>query len=169
MNTQQPNGLYGPFNSAAQLYQNPALRYPLSNQQQVLNSYIQQQQQPQNTVINDITTELSDLSNNEKEFIMSSKEYIAADAKYQQEFSAFLIQKFSAEFLQSHQRTMEELLHTIRLKKDEYKDNFAGDIKEVKNENEKLAKENTELAKVNLELQEQLKQIESKLASKAAL
>lgn len=167
--TSQPTGLYGPFNSAAQLYQNPALRYPISNQQQILNNYIQQQTQPQNTVIDDISTELSDLSNNEKEFIMSSKEYIAADTKYQQEFSSFLIQKFSSEFLQSHQRTMEELLHTIRLKKDEYKDRFAGDIKEVKTENEKLAKENENLVKTNLELQEQLKQIETKLESKSSL
>lgn len=181
MFTNQTNSLYSsPFASTNALYSNPAMaKYttPTIDQQSLADAYnklealrnnlqTQAPQQPQKaTVFTDISKELSDLSEDEKNFIMSSREYQVADAKYQSEFSQFLITKFSDEFLQTNQRTMEELLLAIRNKKEQYKNKFADDVAEIRKNNKSLEDKNNELLKSNLELQKQLEEIQHKLGS----
>ena len=123
----------------------------------------QQNQQRQNTVFTDIFNEMKSMSDDEKAYIFSTKEYVAANAKYQEEFSTFLINKFSGEFLQNHQRTMEELLSVIKNKKEQYKNKFADDVAEIRERNKDLADKNAALAKNNQILQEELKKIQMKL------
>ena len=182
MFTNQTNSLYSsPFASTSALYSNPATaRYTPQtiDQQSIMDAYnklealknnMQQSQIPQTpqkrSVFVDINTELADLSEDEKNFIMASTEYKVADAKYQNEFSQFLISKFSDEFLQGHQRTMEDLLLAIKHRKEEYKNKFADDVAEIREHNKTLEMKNNELAKSNVELQKQLEAIQQKLGS----
>jgi gas vesicle protein len=124
-------------------------------------------QQPQyaiKTVFTEISDEFKDLSSDESAFIVSSKEYQNAFNKYQTEFSEFLTNKFSNEFLQVNGgRSVEELLFTIRKQKDQYKTKFANDINEIRDQNRELINKNDQLANNNAELQKQLKEIQSML------
>jgi lipoate-protein ligase A len=125
-----------------------------------------QQQQPiqHATVFTDIENELKNLSEDETTFITSSKEYQQISNKYQAEFSQFLISKFSNEYLQSgNTRTLEELLYVIRAQKDKYKDKFATDINEIRDQNKTLLDRNNELAESNQALQKELEKIKSRL------
>jgi hypothetical protein len=127
----------------------------------------QQMQQPavqQATVFTDIENELKNLSEDETAFITSSKEYQIVANKYQNEFSQFLINKFSNEYMQSgNTRTLEEMLFTIRNQKDKYKEKFATDINEIRVQNQDLLNKNNQLAENNLALQKQLEEIKSRL------
>jgi chromosome segregation ATPase len=127
----------------------------------------QQLQQPaaqHATVFTDIENELKNLSEDETAFVTSSKEYQTIAAKYQAEFSQFLINKFSNEYIQTgNTRTLEELLYTIRQQKDKYKDKFATDINEIRDQNKTLLDRNNQLAESNQALQKQLEEIKSRL------
>lgn len=124
----------------------------------------QQQIVPQATVFTDIENELKNLSEDETAFITSSKEYQTISNKYQAEFSQFLISKFSNEYLQSgNTRTLEELLYVIRAQKDKYKDKFATDINEIRDQNKNLLDRNNQLAESNQALQKQLEEIKARL------
>jgi molybdopterin converting factor small subunit len=127
----------------------------------------QQMQQPvmqQSTVFTDIADELKNLSEDETSFITSSKEYQAVSNKYQAEFSQFLINKFSNEYMQTgNTRTLEEMLYTIRTQKEKYKDKFATDINEIRDQNKSLIDRNNQLAENNLALQKQLEEIKTRL------
>jgi hypothetical protein len=119
---------------------------------------------PVATVFTDIDNELKNLSEDETNFITSSKEYQAVLNKYQAEFSQFLINKFSNEYLQTgNTRTLEEMLFTIRNQKDKYKEKFATDINEIRVQNQDLLNKNNQLAENNLALQKQLEEIKSRL------
>ena len=120
--------------------------------------------QVRRTVFTDISDEFKELSDDETNFIVNSPEYQALNSKYQTEFSQFLISKFSNEYLQTNNsRTLEDMLHEIRRQKDKYKEKFAEDINEIRDQNKVLIDKNNELAKNNQELQAQLKEIQSKL------
>jgi hypothetical protein len=122
------------------------------------------QAQPQITVFTDIENELKNLSEDEMSFITNSKEYQVASNKYQTEFSQFLINKFSNEYLQTgNTRTLEEMLYIIRSQKEKYKDKFATDINEIRDQNKTLIDKNNELAESNQALQKQLEEIKSRL------
>jgi hypothetical protein len=124
----------------------------------------QQQIIPQATVFTDIENELKNLSEDETTFITSSKEYQTISNKYQAEFSQFLINKFSNEYLQTgNTRTLEEMLYVIRAQKDKYKDKFATDINEIRDQNKNLLDRNNQLAESNQALQKQLEEIKSRL------
>jgi molybdopterin converting factor small subunit len=127
----------------------------------------QQMQQPvvqQSTVFTDIADELKNLSEDESAFITSSKEYQTISNKYQAEFSQFLINKFSNEYMQTgNTRTLEEMLYVIRQQKEKYKDKFATDINEIRDQNKTLLDRNNQLAESNLALQKQLEEIKSRL------
>ena len=115
----------------------------------------------QATVFTDISNEFKDLTEDELNFITTSSEYQTLNNKYQSEFSQFLISKFSNEYLQTtgNTRTLEEMLFTIRSKKDQYKKKFANDINEIRDQNKELAERNNQLAANNIELQAQLKKL----------
>jgi polyhydroxyalkanoate synthesis regulator phasin len=116
------------------------------------------------TVFTDIENELKNLSEDETAFITSSKEYQTISNRYQAEFSQFLINKFSNEYIQTgNTRTLEELLYTIRQQKDKYKDKFATDINEIRDQNKTLLDRNNQLAESNQALQKQLEEIKSRL------
>lgn len=120
------------------------------------------QQQPQQaTVFTDIANEFKDLTDDESNFITSSPEYQTLNNKYQTEFSQFLLSKFSNEYLQTtgNTRTLEEMLFVIRNKKDQYKQKFAKDINEIRDQNKELLEKNNVLAANNIELQNQLKKL----------
>lgn len=127
----------------------------------------QQMQQPavqQATVFTDIENEIKNLSEDEAAFVTSSKEYQAIANKYQTEFSQFLINKFSNEYMQTgNTRTLEEMLYIIRQQKDKYKDKFATDINEIRDQNKTLLDRNNELAESNQALQKQLEEIKARL------
>jgi hypothetical protein len=126
----------------------------------------QQSQQPiqHMTVFTDIENELKNLSEDELGFITSSKDYQTVSNKYQSEFSQFLINKFSSEYLQTgNTRTLEEMLHIIRSEKEKYKDKFASDINEIRDQNKTLIDRNNQLAENNQALQKQLEEIKSRL------
>lgn len=113
-------------------------------------------------VFSDIADELKEISQDELTFITSSPEYQKLNAQYQDDFSQFLISKFGNEFLQTgKQKTLEEILYTIKSKKDEYKKKFANEINEIRDQNKQLADRNNELAANNEKLQEQLKALQS--------
>jgi hypothetical protein len=116
-------------------------------------------QQEIQTVFTDISNEFKDISEDETNFIVNSQEYKTLNEKYQNEFSQFLISKFSTEYLQTtgNTRTLEEMLYTIRTKKEDYKQRFAKDINEIREMNKELLEKNNALASSNLELQEQIK------------
>jgi FtsZ-binding cell division protein ZapB len=121
-----------------------------------------QLQQPQqlSTVFTDIASEFEGLSSDEANFIVNSNEYQNLNAKYQQEFTQFLISKFSSEYIQTgNVRTLEEMLFTIRQKKEQYKQKFAEDINEIRDQNRNLVEKNNQLAENNQALQEQLKML----------
>lgn len=116
------------------------------------------------TVFTDISDEMKDLSEDERRFIETSKEYMEASAKYQNDFSMFLIQYLGDDFIKSeYGKTPETILAIIKKKKDEYKNRFAEDISEIREQNSNLATRNEELAKTNSELQKQLAEIREKL------
>jgi len=116
------------------------------------------------TVLTDIDGELSNLSDDEKAFILSSEEYKSVSDRYQAEFSQFLIQKFSNEYLQTNGgRTLEEMLSVIRKTKEKYKSKFAADINEIRDQNKTLMTQNTQLASANETLQKELEDIKLKL------
>jgi lipoate-protein ligase A len=127
----------------------------------------QQMQQPavqHATVFTDIENELKNLSEDETAFVTSSKEYQTIMNKYQAEFSQFLINKFSNEYIQTgNTRTLEEMLYVIRQQKDKYKDKFATDINEIRDQNKTLLDKNNQLAESNQALQKQLEEIKSRL------
>jgi lipoate-protein ligase A len=126
----------------------------------------QQIQQPVQhaTVFTDIENELKNLSEDETMFITNSKEYQTISNKYQAEFSQFLITKFSNEYLQSgNTRTLEEMLYVIRNQKEKYKDKFATDINEIRDQNKNLLDRNNQLAESNQALQKQLEEIKARL------
>jgi predicted nuclease with TOPRIM domain len=127
----------------------------------------QLQQQPQigqNTVFTDIASEFEGLSSDESNFIVNSQEYQRLNAKYQNEFSQFLIGKFAGEYIQSgNAQTLEEMLFTIRQKKEQYRQKFAEDINEIRDQNKTLVEQNNQLAENNQALQEQLKVIQERL------
>jgi hypothetical protein len=118
----------------------------------------------QSTVFTDIESEFKNLSEDETQFIVSSPEYQAANLKYQSEFSQFLINKFSNEYLQTgNTRTLEEMLYTIRSQKEKYKEKFASDINEIRDQNKSLLDKNNQLAESNQNLQKQLEEIKNRL------
>jgi ATP-dependent Lon protease len=117
----------------------------------------------QHTVFTDIASEFEGLSNDETNFIVNSKEYQNLNAKYQNEFTQFLISKFSSEYVQTgNAKTLEEMLFTIKQKKEQYKQKFAEDINEIRDQNKNLLNRNNELAQNNQILQEQLKSIQER-------
>jgi hypothetical protein len=125
---------------------------------------MQQAQVTQSTVFTDIDNELKNLSEDEMQFITSSKEYQNISNKYQTEFSQFLINKFSNEYIQTgNTRTLEEMLYTIRKQKDKYKEKFATDINEIRDQNKDLVNKNNQLAEANQSLQKQLEEIKARL------
>lgn len=112
------------------------------------------------TVFTDISDEMRDLGEDEKNFIVSSTEYQNLTTQYQEEFSSFLIQYFANDYLKSeYAKTPEKILALIRSKKEQYKSKFANDISDIRTQNEALATKNDALEKANLALQEQLKEI----------
>jgi hypothetical protein len=116
------------------------------------------------TVFTDIADEFKDLPDDEMKFISSSKEYQEAYNKYQVEFSEFITNKFSNEFLQVNGgRSLEELLFTIKRQKENYKSKFANDINEIRDQNKELISKNNQLADNNAELQKQLNEIQKML------
>jgi hypothetical protein len=124
----------------------------------------QQQVSQISTVFTDIEGELKNLSEDELTFITSSKDYVDISNKYQTEFSQFLINKFSNEYMQTgNTRTLEEMLYVIRKQKDKYKEKFATDINEIRNQNKTLLDKNNQLAESNQELQKQLEEIKARL------
>jgi len=129
------------------------------------NQLYSQPNQQTATVFSDINNELANLSEDEITFINNSPEYQAVNNKYQAEFSQFLIAKFSNEYLQTtgNGRTLEEMLHTIRKQKEKYREKFAADINEIRDQNQTLLNRNNQLAETNAELQKQLKEIQEKL------
>jgi regulator of replication initiation timing len=130
-----------------------------AKQNQLSNSNVNQAQQ--STVFTDIANEFKELSDDEHNFIVNSAEYQNLNNKYQSEFSQFLINKFSNEYLQTtgNTRTLEEMLFTIKSKKDQYKQKFAKDINEIRDQNKELLERNNALAANNIELQNQLKKL----------
>jgi regulator of replication initiation timing len=120
-----------------------------------------QLQQPQiNTVFTDIANEFEGLTLDEANFIVNSNEYQNLNNKYQQEFTQFLISKFSNEYIQTgNVRTLEEMLFTVKQKKEQYKQKFAQDINEIRDQNKTLVEKNNQLAENNQALQDQLKQL----------
>lgn len=118
----------------------------------------------QSTVFTDIASEFEGLSTDESSFIVNSQEYQNLNAKYQTEFSQFLISKFANEYIQTgNVQTLEEMLFVIRQKKDQYKQKFAEDINEIRDQNKNLVDRNNKLAESNQLLQDQLKAIQEKL------
>jgi hypothetical protein len=125
---------------------------------------LQQTIPTQSTVFTDIDNELKNLSEDEMAFVTNSKEYQTIANKYQAEFSQFLITKFSNEYLHTgNTRTLEEMLYVIRNQKEKYKDKFATDINEIRDQNKNLLDKNNQLAESNLALQKQLEEIKSRL------
>ena len=129
----------------------------------------QQLQQPQvpqqiRNVFTDISDEMRDIGEDERNFIESSSEYQKLNSQYQEEFSSFLIQYFSNDYLKSeYAKTPEKILALIRTKKEQYKSKFANDISDIKAQNQILVDKNDALEKANVSLQAQLKEIRDSL------
>lgn len=122
-----------------------------------------QQYQP-NNVFTELSAEFEGLSADETSFIVNSQDYQRLNTKYQNEFSQFLIGKFAAEYSQTENiRTVEEMLFTVRQKKEHYKQKFAEDLNEIRVQNKNLVDTNNQLAQNNQLLQEQLAAIQEKL------
>jgi uncharacterized coiled-coil DUF342 family protein len=125
-----------------------------------------QTNQNNKTVFTEIAQEMSESSEDERTFIENSKEYISLNQQYQNEFSAFLIEKFSSEYANSkYGQTPEKILGVIRNKREEYKNKFTENLKEIKESNKDLITKNDELMKVNENLQKQLADIQTKLGA----
>jgi ribosomal protein L16 Arg81 hydroxylase len=170
------NNIFGINNPVSNNYTNPFSNTPSTLDASLAESYaklealkrqqMQQQAAPiqQATVFTDINNEMKNLSEDEANFITASKEYQTIANKYQTEFSQFLITKFSNEYLQTgNTRTLEEMLYVIRQQKEKYKDKFATDINEIRDQNKDLLTKNNQLAESNLALQKQLEEIKSRL------
>jgi uncharacterized membrane protein len=125
----------------------------------------QQQPQPQQrTVFTDINEEIANISDDERRFIETSDEYIQASQKYQNDFSLFLMEYLGPDFIRSKfGKSPEEVLLVIRKKKEEYKNKFAENLNEIRDQNANLAHQNNELAKTNQELQKELAEIRKQL------
>ena len=120
--------------------------------------------QQMRTVFTDISDEMRDIGEDERNFIESSSEYQKLNAQYQEEFSSFLIQYFSNDYLKSeYAKTPEKILALIRTKKEQYKSKFANDISDIKAQNQILVDKNDALEKANVSLQAQLKEIRDSL------
>lgn len=167
-----PFALPGPMQSAQNLDNSIMETYAklnaLKQRQAELNSMVQgqpvMQQQMQRTVFSDIATEMSDLGEDELNFIVSSNEYRQLNERHQREFSEFITEKFSNEYIATGRtKTLEQLLAVIRKRKEEYKSRFASDITEIREQNKSLVDKNNELAQSNAELQKQLEIIQQKL------
>ena len=122
------------------------------------------QTQNMRNVFSDISDEMRDVGDDERNFIVSSAEYQNLNSQYQEEFSSFLIQYFASDYLKSeYAKTPEKILALIRTKKEDYKSKFANDISDIKTQNQLLINKNDELEKANLSLQAQLKEIRESL------
>lgn len=156
-------GYNNPFTPAAN--SNSILDESLAQSYAKLEALKKQYSTPQqSTVFTDIESEFKNLSEDEIQFITSASDYQNLNAKYQTEFSQFLINKFSNEYLQvGNTRTLEEMLYVIRKQKDKYKDKFASDINEIRDQNKSLLDKNNQLAENNQMLQKQLEEIKSRL------
>jgi regulator of replication initiation timing len=55
------------------------------------------------------------------------------------------------------------MLYTIRSQKEKYKDKFATDINEIRDQNKELINKNNQLVENNQELQKQLEEIKARL------
>lgn len=153
------------FQSFAKLEELKAKQAQLNNLQNQANSV--NQQNGRQTVYTDISNELSGLSEEEINFIVSSQEYQDANAKYQNDFSQFLVSKFANEYLQKgNTRSLEEMLYVIRKQKEKYQDRYAEDISQIKTQNQELMSKNDQLAESNQALQKQLAEIQKQLAKK---
>jgi FtsZ-binding cell division protein ZapB len=147
------------------LLQSYARLEALKSKQNQIPQYQQAIAPQQNTVFTEIYNEFDGLSKTEMDFIVNSQEYQALNARYQTEFSNFLIGKFSSEYLQTpNAKTLEEMLYTIRQKKEQYKQKFTDDINEIRAQNKALAENNNLLIQNNQQLQEQLKAIQTRLS-----
>lgn len=125
----------------------------------------QQVNQPnKRSVFTDITEEMRGASEDERRFIETSKEYVALDNQYKNEFSIFLMEYLGNDFLNSkYGRTPEQILGVIKEKRELYKNKFAENLNEIRGQNSSLAVKNDKLAKTNVELQKQLLEIQKKL------
>ena len=170
ISTSNPFTLPGPTQSAQSLDNSILETYAklnaLKQRQQELNNITQgnQYQQNQRTVFSDIATEMSNLNEDETNFIISSSEYKSLNEKHQREFSEFITEKFANEYIMSGRiKTLEELLGVIRKRKEQYKSRFADDITEIREQNKSLVDKNNELAQSNADLQKQLENIQAQL------
>lgn len=154
-------GLYSPSNLRQQYPTNPEVLKDLYSKLDAANSM----QQENRTVFTDISKELSSLSNDEREFVFNTVEYKSANERYQVEFSNFLIDRFSSDFLVGHQKTMEELLSAIKSSREKYRNKFAADIESIKKTNNDLETKNRELLESNAALQKQLETIQQRIGS----
>lgn len=167
------NNLFGsqfsssnPFNNGTNPTLDASLAESYARLEALKKQYAQQtnQQTTQSTVFTEIQDELKNLSDDESSFITASKEYQAINQKYQTEFSQFLINKFAPEYLQTgNTRTLEEMLLVIKKEKEKYKDKFAADINDIREQNKTLLDKNNQLAENNQELQKQLEEIKNRL------
>jgi ATP-dependent Lon protease len=158
-----PFNISGNYNTTTQELEN-SLMQSYARLEALKAKQNQYQQTPQNTVFTDIANEFEGLSLDESTFILNSQEYQKLNNKYQNEFSQFLISKFAGEYIQTaNVQTLEEMLFTIRQKKEQYKQKFAEDINEIRDQNKNLVEKNNKLAENNQLLQEQLKAIQDKI------
>lgn len=160
-NGMTPNSVTGGNNS----FSSPALAEAYAKLEALKQQNVTNQSIPQSTVYTDIANEFKDVGEDELNFIASSPEYQTLNNQYQTEFSEFLTAKFANEYLQTSgkQRTLEELLLVIRKRKDKYKERFAEDINDIREQNKTLLDRNNELADNNEKLQQQLQEIQKKL------
>jgi hypothetical protein len=159
-NNTPPNSI---FSSPFQV-QNPEDRLNQIYQEMEILKQKQNGNVQQKTVFTEIADEMKDISIDERRYIESSDEYISASQQYQNDFSMFLIDNFGAEFSRSkYGKSTEKILAIIRKKKEDYKNHFAENISEIKEQNSTLSKQNDVLAKTNLDLQKQLAEIQKQL------
>jgi regulator of replication initiation timing len=163
--TSNPFNLSGQQNNSTQDLENSLLQsYARLEALKQRQNEMQTAQLPKHNVFTDIASEFDGLSADETNFIINSEDYQRLTTRYQNEFSQFLISKFSAEYIQTdNAKTLEEMLFTIRQKKEHYKQKFAEDINEIRDQNKDLVARNNQLAQNNQNLQEQLKQIQERL------
>lgn len=116
------------------------------------------------TVYTDIQQVWSELSNDEKQFIESSEEYIQANIEYQNAFNQFLLERMGDEFLVSkYGMAPEKVLGAIKKKKEEYQNNLSSDISTIKSQNQYLLQKNEELVKNNEEMTKLIKSLQEQL------
>jgi hypothetical protein len=163
------NNNISPFSQTSNPFMPPAYDFA-SQQKDLAKMYAELEaikssnSQPAKTVFTEIADEMSDISDDERAFIEGSKEYGILNQQYQVEFSSFLINKFGAEYSSSqYGKTPERILGLIREKKEQYKNQFAANLNEIKENNKSLVSKNNELAEVNKKLQIELEAIKNKL------